>query len=118
MVYPAGYAGVIGVASTDNAGVRSSFSNYGPVAALAAPGEEILSTFPGNRFAAGWGTSFSAPMVSGAIALLLQINSQLNPQTAWNAITQADPLLSPGLGAGELDLLKALQYAIAHGGNR
>jgi hypothetical protein len=116
LVYPAAYANVIGVASTDNSGVRSSFSNYGSVAALAAPGEQILSTYPGNRFAAGWGTSFSAPMVSGAMSLLLQMNSQLNQQTAGNAIFQADPL-APELGAGELDLVKALQYVIAHGGN-
>jgi hypothetical protein len=116
LVYPAAFSNVIGVASTDNSGVRSSFSNYGPVSALAAPGQEIFSTFPGNRFAAGWGTSFSAPMVSGAMSLLLQMNSQLNQQTAGNAITQADPL-DPGLGAGELDLVKALQYVIGHGGN-
>jgi hypothetical protein len=116
LVYPAAYSNVIGVASTDNSGARSSFSNYGSVAALAAPGEEILSTYPGNRFAAGWGTSFSAPMVSGAISLLLQMNSQLNQQTAGNAISQADTL-APGLGAGELDLVKALQYVMAHGGN-
>ena len=116
LVYPAAYSNVIGVASTDNSGVRSPFSNYGPIAALAAPGEEILSTYPGNRFAAGWGTSFSSPMVSGAISLLLQMNSQLNQQTASNALSQANPLAA-GLGAGELDLLKALQYVIAHGGN-
>jgi hypothetical protein len=116
LVYPAAYSGVIGVASTDNSGVRSSFSNYGAVAAVAAPGEEILSTYPGNRFAAGWGTSFSAPMVSGAAALLVQINYQLNQQGAGNAISQADPL-GQGLGAGELDLVKALQYAAAHGGD-
>ncbi|HWC97582.1 MAG TPA: S8 family serine peptidase [Candidatus Sulfopaludibacter sp.] len=116
VVYPAAYSNVIGVASTDNAGVRSSFSNYGSVVSLAAPGEEILTTFPGNRFAAGWGTSFSAPMVSGAAALLVQINGQLNLQTAANALLQADPL-GQGLGAGELDLVKALQYALGHGGN-
>lgn len=110
LVYPAGYSQqVIGVASTNNQGLRSSFSNYGPIAALAAPGEEVISTYPGNRYAAGWGTSFSTPLVSGAVALLLQLNPQLNQQTAAKALSQADSLNGQGLGAGELDLVKALQ---------
>jgi subtilisin family serine protease len=112
LVYPAAYPQVIGVASTNNQDLRSSFSNYGPIVTVAAPGEELISTYPGNRYAAGWGTSFSAPLVSGAVALLMQLNWGLNPQSAKQAISQADPLAGQGLGAGELDVVKALQSLI------
>src|SRR5262249_43775067 len=65
MVFPAGYDSVVGVGSTTNNDLRSTFSNYGQVVTLAAPGEAILTTYPRDRYAFGWGTSFSAPMVSG-----------------------------------------------------
>ena len=38
-VYPAGYGQVMGVGSTNNSDVRSSFSNYGTVVSVAAPGK-------------------------------------------------------------------------------
>jgi len=53
MVYPAGYADVIGTGSTNNLDVRSSFSNYGSVVTVPAPGEGVISTFPLNRYASG-----------------------------------------------------------------
>jgi subtilisin family serine protease len=68
IVYPAAYqSDVMGVASTSNADMRSCFSNYGDgIVWVAAPGEGIVSTYPFGTYAAGWGTSFSAPFVSGA----------------------------------------------------
>src|SRR5438270_10731279 len=70
-VYPAAYQNdVMGVASTSNTDTRSSFSNHGDATVwVAAPGEAIISTYPFGTYAAGWGTSFSAPFVSGAAAL-------------------------------------------------
>lgn len=70
--FPAAYAGVLGVASTDSGATRlSSFSNWGPWLDLAAPGESILSTAPGGGYASFDGTSFAAPLVSAAAALVL-----------------------------------------------
>ncbi len=106
-VYPAGYEGVIGVGATDNQNVRTSFSNFGPVVDLAAPGAGVITTYPGNRYAAGWGTSFSAPMVAGAAALFLQMDGDLNGQTALQAVDRADSLGEQQLGAGLLDLVLA-----------
>jgi len=67
IVYPAALqTDVMGVASTTDQDARSSFSNFGnAIVWVAAPGEEIVSTYPYNTYAAGWGTSFSAPFVSG-----------------------------------------------------
>ncbi|MCL4499420.1 MAG: S8 family serine peptidase [Chloroflexi bacterium] len=50
---------------------RSSFSNYGSAIDVAAPGENMLSTYPGNRFAWGDGTSMACPMASGVAALAI-----------------------------------------------
>src|SRR6266404_4270585 len=59
IVYPAALqSDVMGVASTSDQDTRSSFSNYGnAIVWVAAPGEAIVSTYPFNTYAAGWGTS-------------------------------------------------------------
>src|SRR2546422_209647 len=115
LVFPAAYKNVLGVASTNNLDARSSFSNFGAVLVhLAAPGEGIITTFPGKHYAAGWGTSFSTPFVSGAATLVLQ-----NPTTI--PLPAAMPLLvdvfeslshakrlSSDLGWGRLDLYQAV----------
>jgi len=74
MVYPAGLRGVMGVASTNNQDQRSSFSNYGnQVVWVAAPGEGVVTAYPFGLYAAGWGTSFSSPMVAGTASLILNM---------------------------------------------
>lgn len=103
MVYPAGLSNVMGVASTTNDDALSSFSNYGqPPVWVGAPGEGIVTTYPYGTYAAGWGTSFSAPFVSGTVALLLNVSSGLNQQSASQAISHAK-YISPALGYGRLD---------------
>ncbi len=71
LTQPSMYADVIGVASIDGLDVRSEFSNFAlPLVELAAPGEVVITTFPGDMYAAAWGTSFSSALVSGTIALM------------------------------------------------
>ena len=111
-VYPAGYSSVVGVASTSNQDNRSSFSNFGSATDLAAPGEAIVSTFPRNRYALGWGTSFSAPMVSGAAALMIQMDADITQRDVEKALSEAVEIRGDDdLGAGRLDLVKALNRA-------
>lgn len=107
VVYPASLANVIGVASTSDLDTRSTFSNYGTAVWVAAPGEGIVTTYPFATYAAGWGTSFSAPFVSGGASLLLNFNSSMNPAAAAEAIGHAKQL-TPDLGNGRLDLYLAL----------
>ena len=107
-VYPAALATVMGVASTTNSDTLSSFSNYGSVLVwVAAPGEGIITTYPFGTYAAGWGTSFSAPMVSGAAALLLGVNSHCNEACAEQSVAHAVPI-SADVGNGRVDLYQAV----------
>jgi hypothetical protein len=108
--YPAAYNNVVmGIASTSNNDMRSSFSNYGTQDVwVAAPGEGIITTYPLDRFAAGWGTSFSTPFVSGTAALLVGMQGGAsNSQVAW-AVSHAK-LLTPDLHYGRVDFYQAVQ---------
>ena len=108
IVYPAGLRNVMGVASTNNQDQRSSFSNYGnQVVWVAAPGEAIVTTYPFATYAAGWGTSFSSPMVAGTASLLLNLQPQENQtQAAW-AVSHAK-WISFNMGNGRLDVYLSL----------
>ncbi len=111
IVYPAALqSDVMGVASTSDQDTRSSFSNYGnAIVWVAAPGEAIVSTYPFNTYAAGWGTSFSAPFVSGGGALLHNLQGAISQSGAETAVANAFPLdPSLGLNHGRLDLMMAL----------
>ncbi len=72
LVYPAAFGNVIGVGSVNQQNQTSGFSNYGAdLVTIAAPGEGLITTYPGNHYAAAWGTSFSAAIVSGGVDLLI-----------------------------------------------
>jgi subtilisin family serine protease len=108
-VYPAALNGyVVGVASTTDWDKRSSFSNYGSADVwIAAPGEYVISTFPGGSYAAASGTSFSSPLVAGTASLLLDAKSGLNQSQAASALSHGR-LLTPDLNHGRLDAYQAI----------
>src|SRR6266436_3953665 len=118
IVYPAALqSDVMGVASTSDQDTRSSFSNYGnAIVWVAAPGEAIVSTYPFNTYAAGWGTSFSAPFVSGGAALLRNLRTDINESLAASAVAHAQ-FVGADMGNGRLDLLMALTALQPGGGS-
>jgi subtilisin family serine protease len=108
IVYPAALSDVMGVASTTNNDTLSAFSNYGEnLVWVAAPGEGIITTYPFGTFGAGWGTSFSAPFVSGAAALLLNVSTSFTESSAERSLAHA-VWISPDLGNGRVDLYQAV----------
>ena len=110
MVYPGGLTAVIDVASTSNSDIQSVFTNYGaPPVWLAAPGEGVMTTYPWGTWAAGWGTSFSAPFVSGTAALMLGTNGNCTPSEVGSGLAHADSISDPQLGYGRLDTYLAVQ---------
>jgi subtilisin family serine protease/flagellar hook assembly protein FlgD len=69
--FPAALPGVMAVGATSsNGAVRAPFSSFGSWVDLAAPGRSIVVATPGGGYEVADGTSYSAPLVSGAAALL------------------------------------------------
>jgi subtilisin family serine protease len=107
LVWPASYGGVQGIGSSTSNDTRSSFSNYGSgVVTFAAPGEAVITTYPGGNYAAGWGTSFSAPMVAGSAALVLQARPTSKPGDITNALSKTKQISD--MGYGRIDLYLSL----------
>ncbi len=109
LVYPAALPNVMGIASTTNTDQLSSFSNYGSqLVWVGAPGEGVVTTYPYGTYAAGWGTSFSTPFVSGTVALMLNLQDWVGASQTAQATAHAQPE-APALGHGRLDSFQALQ---------
>ncbi|MBS1557872.1 MAG: S8 family serine peptidase [Bacteroidetes bacterium] len=121
--YPAAYTNVISVAATDQNDVAPRFTNYGTTVDIAAPGVGIYTTQYNNTYTTSTnggtvdGTSFSAPITSGAAALVwaqnptfsaVQVGEQLRVTANATALYTANPGKVNQLGLGRLDVYRAL----------
>ncbi|MDG1950470.1 MAG: S8 family serine peptidase [bacterium] len=119
---------ILGVAATDDADERSTFSNFGAECTdISAPGEDIYSAIyqdddweevSEGYYQSGWsGTSMAAPMVAGAAALLKSAHHSLTPNNIKSILRlSVDPVTATGaasgkMGAGRLNLATALSLA-------
>ncbi|MNX58910.1 Thermophilic serine proteinase precursor [compost metagenome] len=68
--YPAACDGVMAIGATDINDAKASFSQYGSWISVGAPGHNILSTIPGNKYAVYSGTSMATPYAAGLAALV------------------------------------------------
>lgn len=103
----------IKVAAVDQYLNKAGFSNYGGYATVCAPGVDIFSSVPGNKYAHMQGTSMAAPMVSGGIALLKSAKPGLTPQELRNIIVQTGVEVSNAVGP-LIQLDAALNAAIGN----
>jgi RHS repeat-associated protein len=80
--YPASYTAtnLITVAATTNGDMLATFSNYGGPAQVAAPGIDVLTTYPGRKYISLTGTSAAAPLVAGVAGLLKTIRGWVSTQ--------------------------------------
>jgi subtilisin family serine protease len=116
--YPASYPGVLSVAATNNNGVVQSFSQWGPAANIAAPGLNIVSTWPAGLCSPGpppcyqvlSGTSMSTPQVAAAAALMIANDPTLSgPQITEILESTARPTSGgDSIDGGLLDVPAAL----------
>ena len=121
--YPGAYRHVLAVGALGRSGRPLAISARGPQVAIAAPGEDILSTAPRalagrarDGLVARTGTSMAAAVVSGAAARLIARRPGLSAQRVWALLVETARDVPPagpdqGTGAGALDLAAALAAA-------
>lgn len=133
---PASCSNVITVAATGRSGSRASYSNYGSIVDISAPGGD-MSTATANgiystlnsgtktasteSYAYYQGTSMATPHIVGLVALMKSANPSLTPAQIESAIkTNARALpgtCSGGCGAGLADATKTVQAVATSGGS-
>lgn len=135
---PHEHPSVIAVAATGSDGKVTNFSSRGPARYkgqitqkpdISAPGHEIVSTMPGNRMEAMSGTSMAAPHVTGAAALLFQVNPKLTPAQAREILTKSamfvdlsgnsidQQVWNKAYGLGRMNVYDAVKMAIRTAGS-
>lgn len=112
VVWPGNYGSVISVGGTDSSDNIGSFSSQGPPVELCAPGVDVYSTGLEGTYVRNTGTSFSAPHVAGAAALLFSTGRYSDAAHVRQHLRNtAHDLGEPGrdetYGYGRVDLLAA-----------
>lgn len=107
---------IITAAATDSADARTSWSVYGPIVDIAAPGVGIYTTTAGGGYGAVNGTSFSSPLTASVVALMLSANPALQPSQVDSILAStADDFGTPGrddyYGAGRINAARAVAAA-------
>jgi subtilisin family serine protease len=125
--YPAAFPGSIAVAATTEAKALAAFSSYSttdPYVDIAAPGENITSTYsplaaPGgySYYTGSSGTSFSAPFVSGVVAIVRAARPELSAAQVRAVIEASADDMGPAgpdaqTGAGLVDPAGALTASV------
>lgn len=114
--YPASYENVLNVAGTNIDDFKWGNSSYGYTIDISAPGQNIYSTDNNSGYIQTWGgTSFAAPIVAGAAAIVASFFPNYSPLQIAEKLritTDCIDALNPGyenlLGKGRLNLYNAL----------
>ena len=109
--------GVINVSSINVQNKHVNHYAHNQYVDICAPGSVVATTRANNSYGPSAGTSASAAIVSGVIALMLEVNPCLQPSEVESIIKQtADPIADahdyPGLlGAGKINAYEAVKLA-------
>lgn len=111
--YPSDHPEVVCVGGIDETGKRFGRANYGSMLDIVAPSTSILTTEVGGGYKLTNGTSLSAPAVTAAVAMLLEINPELTPQEVkgilqMSARREFNPTWDVNYGAGILDIANSV----------
>lgn len=116
-MFPAGYDEVLAVSAVNRDAEKAVFSNYGEHIDVAAPGENIPSTFPDNQYVFMSGTSMAAPHVTGLAGLIRSIRPDLTNDEVLEVIRlSAKDLGEEGkdvyYGYGNISVVNALRIVL------
>lgn len=106
---------IITVSATNSDDTKASFSTYGDFIDVAAPGVGILTTNRSNGYSAVNGTSFSAPLTAGVVALIMEANPSLNPDNIEKILEDSadgSGSWNQYFGYGRINAAKAVQMAL------
>ncbi len=113
--YPACYSNVFAVAATNDWDAKTSFSTYGDWVDVSAPGLLIYSTVSNNGYARYSGTSMSAPLTAGVIALIKTQHPEWSGRQCAEqvrvtavSIDQLNPAYAGMLGKGRIHAGRAV----------
>ena len=125
---PAGYRGVLGVAATNQNDVRSTYSDFGDIVDVCAPGDGIMSTYfytdpHTHQIVEDYdylsGTSMATPLAAGIAALVKSYRPSLGPlqvgeqvRATCDDISAKNPTFDGQLGHGRVNALRALTDTI------
>jgi subtilisin family serine protease len=111
---PARVAEAVTVGATDSTDTRASFSNYGTLVDLFAPGVGVTSAWYTTDTSTNvlYGTSMATPHVAGAAAVLLQLHPAWTPAQVQDTLrSAATPNIVTNQGAGSTRRLLYLNPA-------
>lgn len=113
--FPADFEECISVTSVDESGVNSSFSDYNSEKDISAYGEDILSTSMYGGYTTGSGTSFAAPQVSAAAALVWAADPSLTADEVADILTGTADYSEDAVpsGSGSAGILNAADAVLA-----